>query len=320
MLAVFTTRRMPGPPYGSISTGSFVPGWCQDGKSTAVRMPVGPAAKNWGAGCGRFGRCASEAMFPVTAPSREIRTVRSLRCQRPAGKHGRPAGGRGGVHARLGRDRGEPGGSVPPDADLGGLRGPGEQHVVAVGADNRLYLQSWRGDRGGRGEFGRRGDDQAPRVAADPGPDDVTACQLGGHALDDVRPLRVGVLADHGAGDRVDDPHRLLVPGLHDEQQVLAPGGVDQVREDARVPAGHLGQPRARGRDDGERGLRDVHGVVLCRLRKRGDKQRHVRVGGSRGGVADLRRRLVRVGGVGDVPAGHAGLVHARDQELAAVW
>ena len=69
---------MPGPPYGSISTGSFVPGWCQDGKSTAVRMPVGPAAKNRGAGCGRFGRCASEAMFPVTAPSREIRTVRSL--------------------------------------------------------------------------------------------------------------------------------------------------------------------------------------------------------------------------------------------------
>jgi len=127
-------------------------------------------------------------MFPVTVPSREIRTVRSLVASvRLASTVVPPAAAAACTPGSVATGV-SPAGPYRQTPDLGGLRGPGEQHVVAVGADNRLYLQSLRGYRGGRGEFGRRCDDQAPRVAADPGPYDVTVCQLGGHAVDDVRP------------------------------------------------------------------------------------------------------------------------------------
>src|SRR6478609_9004740 len=78
MLADLTTRAMPGPPYGSISTGSLVPGWCQDGKSTAVRISDGPAEMSRGAGCGRFGCCANETM-PLVLPFRDTCTETPLR-------------------------------------------------------------------------------------------------------------------------------------------------------------------------------------------------------------------------------------------------
>jgi hypothetical protein len=58
-----------------MSTGSFVPGVYHEGKSTAVRMADGPASMNCGAGCGRLGSCANEAMLPVTPAFREICTV-----------------------------------------------------------------------------------------------------------------------------------------------------------------------------------------------------------------------------------------------------
>ena len=64
-----------------MSTGSLVPGWCQDGKSTAVRMPAGPACRNFGCGWGRFGAGASDAIgcgCPPPAPCLLTVTDRSL--------------------------------------------------------------------------------------------------------------------------------------------------------------------------------------------------------------------------------------------------
>ena len=53
-----------------------MPASCQDGKSTAVRMPAGPADRNAGRGSGRFGASASEAM-PAGWPA-DRRTVTEI--------------------------------------------------------------------------------------------------------------------------------------------------------------------------------------------------------------------------------------------------
>ncbi len=308
MLADLTTRCMPGPPYGSISTGRLVPGVCQEGNSTAVRDAGRP-------GLDQVRRRVRQVRLLARTRRRPRCERRRARCGPRAWllssvrlrQHGRAARGHGGVHARLGRDRGQPARPVPPDAVLGGLASP--PRTARRPRRCRATARTCRpaGVTGAAAASAAAGgDDEAAGVAADPGPHDVAVGQLRGHAVDDVGPVRVAVLADHLAGARVDDPHGLLVAGLHDDQQVLAPGRVDQVREGGPVPAGHLGQLDPGRRYDGQRRLGAVHGVV-GRGREGGDEQGHVRVRGPRGRVADLGRGLVRVGRVGDVPPGHRG-------------
>ncbi len=242
-----------------------------------MRIPAGPACRNFGCGCGRFGAGASDAIrcgCPPPAPCLRTVTDRSLLSRSRPGEHDRAAPGGGGVHAGLGGHLGQPGRAVAPDADLGRLGRAREQHVVAVGAEDAEDLQAGRGERLGVLEPGRRGDDQPAGVVADPGPDDVPVGELGGHAVDDVGPVRVGVLAQQLAGGGVDQPHDLLIAGLHDHQRRVAPGHGGQVGERGPVPVDLL-----------ELGRGAVGGV----LGDGGEQQRHVGVGGAGGRVARPR-------------------------------
>ena len=242
-----------------------------------MRIPAGPACRNLGCGWGRFGRGASDAIGCGCPAARAVLADRDRQVvagQVAAGEHDGAARGGGGVDAGFGGDLGEPARSVAPDADLGRLGRAREQHVVAVGAEDAEDLQAGRGERLGVLEPGGRGDDQPPRVVADRGPDDVPAGELGGQAVDDVGPVRVGVLADQPAGSGVDQPHDLLIAGRHDHQRRLVPGHGGQVGEGGPVPLDLLELGR---------------GAVAGLPGDGGEHQRHVGVGGARGRVAHLR-------------------------------
>ncbi len=288
MLAVLSTRCECGPPYGSISTGSFVPGSCQDGNSTAVRMPAGPASRNRGAGCGRFGllaraRRSSPAALPVPAV---IGTCSrgALHASCSTARSSRPP--RRGVHAGRGGDLAQAVGTVAPHADLGGLGRGLEQHVVAVGAEDLPDLQAGRGERPrparspGGATISRRVSSlisvqtTAPSSswAGTPPMMSVHCGSVSSRIVSPVSPLNSRML--------------LLVAGLHDDQQVLVPGRGDQVREADPVPV-HLGELDA-GLFPGSSG---------------GDEQRHLGVRRACRGISDDVGLAVRVGRVGDVPA-----------------
>ena len=195
--------------------------------------------------------------------------------------------------------------AVEPQADRGRI-GPrrGEQHRVAVHAEDLADLQAGRGDRGGGslGQLVRRADQQPPGPAGVGGPGDPAAAGPGGHPGHDVHPPRVGVLAQHGRGAgrgvRGQQPHHPLVAALHHDQRVAAglPGHRDQV---------------------GERGAAGVH--LHPASVQAGQQQRDVGVGGAGRGIGDGGGRPLRVGRVGDVPPLDRVLVHPGHQQAGPV-
>ncbi len=197
--------------------------------------------------------------------------------------------------------------AVEPEADLGWVvPGRGEQHGVPVGAEHVADLQGGWGDGGGaRLVFCRGAQQQAACPVGVGGPGDPPVAGPGGHPGHDVQPPRVGVLADQCGlpAGRVglEQAHPALVPALHHEQRpgrvsLSCPAHCGQIGEHGPVPA-HLG---------------------LAAVQP-GEQQRHVGVGGARGRVADVRRRAVRAGRVGDVPALHRALVHPGGEDGRAV-
>ena len=163
-----------------------------------------------------------------------------------------------------------------------------------------MDLQSGRGDRDRL--LARRQQHQAAGVLLIAGPRDPAVGGPGRHAGDDLQPVRVGVLVQHGdlaaAGVHAEDPHGSLVPALHHDQRVVPvlPAGGHQVREGGPV---HL----------------DRHAGAL----ERGQVHGHVGVRGAGRGIGHHRGRALGVRGIGDVPPVHGRLVRPGDQQGRAV-
>ena len=189
---------------------------------------------------------------------------------------------------------------VTPQPDLGRLLRRLEQHRVAGYVEHAVDLQSGRGDRDRL--LARRQQHQAAGVLLIAGPRDPAVGGPGRHAGDDLQPVRVGVLVQHGdlaaAGVHAEDPHGSLVPALHHDQRVVPvlPAGGHQVREGGPV---HL----------------DRHAGAL----ERGQVHGHVGVRGAGRGIGHHRGRALGVRGIGDVPPVHGRLVRPGDQQGRAV-
>ena len=180
-------------------------------------------------------------------------------------------------------------------ADLGPSRRSPEDHDVAIDVDDVAHLEIRAGHH-------LVADDQSLGAIAINRPDERPVGEPLRHAIDDVDPGVVGVLAEQRclAGRRVDleDPHGALIAALHHHQQsVLGPVNRGHVLESGSVPA-HIHGRRPVDVDEMER---DV-GVV-----------------GSRRRIRDRDRRGCGIGRIRDVPATDARNVHAGDEQMRAV-
>ena len=226
-----------GPPYGSMQHRQLAcPGWCHEGKQHGGADPAGPALDEARRRVRQVRLSARARRCPRRrARPRRIRTRDLAAGQRPAGHHGRPAAGLGAVHAGLGGDRGaaRPGRSARRRARW--TRSTPANSTSSPSVPRTARTCSPAGVTGAAAASSAAGAMTSPRVSSlIPVQTMSPLPSWAGTPVDDVGPVRVGVLADHLAGGGVDEPHGLLVAGLHDDQQVAAPGRVDQVREAAR--------------------------------------------------------------------------------------
>ncbi len=213
------------------------------------------------------------------------------------------------VHAGLVSQPDEPvARRVRPDVGLRRILGGGEEDAFADGAQHLAHVQPVRA--------GRVADPDRPDVAAHARQHRHARRGVQGRAGPELDPGVVGHLVQRSrpAGGGVDGENArgALVAGLETDDRAGGgrPVGTDEVVEGAGVP----------------RAVRVVPLGCLARQLDGGvvavdgdDTQRRLRVGGA---GRRVRQRPGRPGGmrrVGDVPAFHAGRVHAGDEERVAV-
>ncbi len=141
--------------------------------------------------------------------------------QSPRGDHGgtcRPAAG---VHAGFKADVVQAARPVRPQPDLGRLRGPGEQHDVAIHVEHTPDLKVGRRDGYGVGKLGGRRGEQPSRAIRVGSPHQVPGGGPGGHPGHDVQPRVVARGMNKLASARCrigpQDAHLLLAAVLDDE-------------------------------------------------------------------------------------------------------
>ncbi len=206
-----------------------------------------------------------------------------------------PAGQPSRRHAPLRAHRAHPG-LAGPDVQHRRRRrtgaGRGEQDGVAVDVGHPADLQ-----------FGARHrlavDDEAARVVGVRAPDQPAVVEVCGHTRDQVDPgvVDLGAHLARRPRRRVDLPQRdpLLVPRRRRDQEcVPVPADLGEVLVVAEVDVG----------------ARAVEAEQV---------QRHRRVGRPGGRVGDDAGLAVGVGGIGDVPAEHGGVVDAGRRERGTV-